>query len=113
MQEASSSRARMGGEDRAMAQRSSVLPTREHALPGRAERMSVAARHYVSGAPLEGRAPGLAEALFGMGCFWGAEKTFWPTPGVVSTSVGYAGGITPNPTYREVCSGQTGHAEVV
>jgi len=96
-----------------MALRSGVLPTREHALPGRAEKMSVPSRHYVSGAPLEGRAPGLEEAVFGMGCFWGAERMFWLTPGVVSTSVGYAGGFTPNPTYREVCSGQTGHAEVV
>jgi peptide-methionine (S)-S-oxide reductase len=96
-----------------MALRSAGLPTREQALPGRAERMSVPARHYVSGAPLEGRSPGLEEAVFGMGCFWGAERMFWQTPGVVSTSVGYAGGFTPNPTYREVCSGQTGHAEVV
>ena len=70
--------------------------------------------HAVSGAPLKPPFPaGTALALFGMGCFWGAERKFWQTPGVVSTAVGYAGGLTPNPTYREVCSGLTGHAEVV
>jgi len=84
------------------------------ALPGRAEKMTVPARHFVNGKRLEPPFPdGLELALFGMGCFWGAEKKFWSVPGVYSTSVGYAGGITPNATYREVCSGQTGHAEVV
>ena len=96
-----------------MWQRFGGPPTREDALPGRPERMTVPARHFVNGAPLEGLPAGLQEAVFGMGCFWGAEKGFWLTPGVVSTSVGYAGGTTPNPTYREVCSGRTGHAEVV
>jgi peptide-methionine (S)-S-oxide reductase len=90
-----------------------ALPSRDEALPGRSERMPVPSRHFVNSAPLEGVPPGMSEALFGMGCFWGAERMFWPTPGVVSTSVGYAGGHTPNPTYREVCSGRTGHAEVV
>jgi peptide-methionine (S)-S-oxide reductase len=90
-----------------------ALPTREEALPGRQERMPVPTRHFVNGAPLEGLPPGAEEAVFGMGCFWGAEKGFWTIPGVLSTSVGYAGGHTPNPTYREVCSGRTGHAEVV
>ncbi len=83
------------------------------ALPGRQEPMRVPPRHFVHGAPLEGKAAGLEEAVFGLGCFWGAEKRFWQTPGVVSTSVGYAGGSTPNPTYEEVCSGRTGHTEVV
>ena len=96
-----------------MGLKSSAVPTREQALPGRSERMAVPSRHFVNGAPLEGKASGLAEAVFGMGCFWGAEQMFWKAPGVVSTSVGYAGGPTPNPTYREVCSGQTGHTEVV
>ena len=75
--------------------------------------MKVPATHHVSGGPLEPRDAGLAQAIFGMGCFWGAEKMFWQTPGVVSTNVGYAGGQTPNPTYEEVCGGGTGHVEVV
>ena len=90
------------------------LPTAEQALPGRSERMPVPASHFVNGARLEPPFPeGTQLALFGLGCFWGAERKFWQTPGVVSTSAGYAGGSTPNPTYREVCSGQTGHTEVV
>jgi peptide-methionine (S)-S-oxide reductase len=93
--------------------RSSELPAREQALPGRTERMPIPSRHFVNGAPLDGPLDGLEQAVFGLGCFWGAEQMFWKTPGVVSTAVGYAGGHTPNPTYREVCSGQTGHTEVV
>ncbi|MFI5290532.1 MAG: peptide-methionine (S)-S-oxide reductase MsrA [Polyangia bacterium] len=89
------------------------LPRPEEALPGRSEKMPVAERHAVSGAPLVEVPRGMKVALFGLGCFWGAERKFWKTPGVVSTAAGYAGGITPNPTYREVCSGRTGHAEVV
>jgi peptide-methionine (S)-S-oxide reductase len=90
------------------------LPSPGEALPGRSERMPVPEAHFVSGAPLEPPFPeGTELALFGLGCFWGAERKFWKTPGVVSTSVGYAGGLTPNPTYEEVCSGRTGHAEVV
>jgi peptide-methionine (S)-S-oxide reductase len=90
------------------------LPKPEEALPGRPEPMEVPARHFVNGAPLQPPYPaGTQTALFGLGCFWGAERKFWQTPGVVSTAVGYAGGHTPNPTYREVCSGRTGHAEVV
>ncbi|MEU7882026.1 peptide-methionine (S)-S-oxide reductase MsrA [Microbispora bryophytorum] len=84
------------------------------ALPGRAEVMPVATRHQILGAPLAPPYPeGVEIAEFGLGCFWGAERKFWQTPGVVSTAVGYAGGYTPNPTYEEVCSGLTGHAEVV
>jgi peptide-methionine (S)-S-oxide reductase len=86
----------------------------EDALPGRAERMPVPAKHFVNGAQLEPPFPaGLEQAVFGLGCFWGAEKLFWLTPGVYTTAVGYAGGVTPNPTYEEVCSGLTGHTEVV
>jgi peptide-methionine (S)-S-oxide reductase len=90
------------------------LPTKESALPGRAEKMPVPAKHHVNGAPLEPPfAEGLERAMFGLGCFWGAERKFWQTPGVYTTAAGYAGGFTPNPSYREVCSGATGHAEVV
>jgi peptide-methionine (S)-S-oxide reductase len=92
----------------------SKLPAAGEALPGRAEKMPVPAHHFVSGAPLESPFPaGIALATFGMGCFWGAERKFWEHKGVFSTAVGYAGGATPNPTYREVCSGLTGHTEVV
>ncbi len=90
------------------------MPSPDEALPGRDERMRVPKAHFVSGAPLEPPFPeGMQLALFGMGCFWGAERKLWQTPGVFSTSVGYAGGYTKNPTYEEVCSGRTGHAEVV
>ena len=90
------------------------MPTPDDALPGRSESMDVPARHYVNGASLTGPWPdGTKTAIFALGCFWGAEKDFWETPGVVSTAVGYVGGYTPNPTYREVCSGRTGHAEAV
>jgi peptide-methionine (S)-S-oxide reductase len=85
-----------------------------HALPGREHPIRVAERHAVLGTPMVGPFPeGIQEATFGMGCFWGAERIFWEAPGVFSTAVGYAGGITPNPTYEEVCSGRTGHTEVV
>jgi peptide-methionine (S)-S-oxide reductase len=90
-----------------------VIPSADEALPGRAERMAVGDAHFVNGAPLDDAFEGMQHALFGMGCFWGAERKFWEADGVVSTAVGYAAGHTPNPTYREVCSGQTGHNEVV
>jgi peptide-methionine (S)-S-oxide reductase len=90
------------------------LPSPEEALPGRDEPMPVPERHYVNGNPLAPPFPaGLEQAVFGMGCFWGAERMFWQEPGVFTTAVGYGGGYTPNPSYEEVCSGRTGHAEVV
>ena len=90
------------------------MPTDEEALPGRDEPIPVPERHYVLDAPLRPPFPdGLETAIFGMGCFWGAERKFWEADGVFTTAVGYAGGFTPNPTYEEVCSGRTGHAEVV
>ena len=87
----------------------------DDALAGRPDRpFAVPARHYVLDAPLEPPFPdGYQQAIFGLGCFWGAERKFWETPGVYTTAVGYAGGLTPNPTYEEVCSGRTGHNEVV
>ena len=94
--------------------RKPALPTAEDALPGRAQKMAVPAKHYVNGHPLQGPFPaGLEQAVFGLGCFWGAERKFWQAPGVYTTAVGYAGGITPNPTYEETCSGRTGHTEAV
>ena len=90
------------------------MPAPERALPGRAAAMPVPDAHFVNGNPLRPPFPaGMQEAVFGLGCFWGAERRFWQTPGVYSTAVGYAGGFTPNPTYEEVCGGQTGHSEVV
>ena len=90
------------------------IPSSEEALPGRQERIPVAGKHYVNGARTAPPFPaGTQTAMFGMGCFWGAERKFWQLEGVYTTAVGYAGGHTPNPTYREVCSGLTGHNEVV
>jgi peptide-methionine (S)-S-oxide reductase len=94
--------------------RKSEMVAAEDALPGRDDAMPVAAAHTVLGTPLTPPFPeGMRQAVFGMGCFWGAERIFWQTDGVYTTAVGYAGGFTPNPTYNEVCSGRTGHAEVV
>ncbi len=92
----------------------SSLPSAEEALPGRKTRMSIDNQHFVNGHPIAPPFPdGLEKALFGLGCFWGAERKFWVLDGVYSTAVGYAGGFTPNPTYAEVCTGRTGHNEVV
>ncbi len=94
--------------------RKTSMPSLEEALPGRARAIEPPASHFVNEHPLVGPFPqGMQMAMFGMGCFWGAEKGFWQLPGVYSTAVGYAGGFTPNPTYEEVCSGMTGHNEVV
>lgn len=91
-----------------------TLPTAAEALPGRAEAIAVPSQHYVNGNPLKPPYPdGMETAMFGMGCFWGAERKFWQLNGVFTTAVGYAAGITPNPTYNEVCTGMTGHNEVV
>ncbi len=90
------------------------MPTADQALPGRKEPIPVPPRHFVNGHSLQPPFPaGTEQAIFGLGCFWGAERLFWEMPGVHSTAVGYAGGFTPNPSYEEVCSGRTGHAEVV
>ncbi len=97
-----------------MRKKKPVLPSPEEALPGRATPMPVANRHVVNGRPIAPPFPdGLEQAVFGLGCFWGAERKFWQAPAVFTTAVGYAAGMTPNPTYEEVCSGLTGHNEVV
>lgn len=94
--------------------RKTTMPGREESLPGRSQAVLVPARHFVNGNRIAPPyPPGLEIALFGLGCFWGAERRFWQTTGVYSTAVGYAGGYTPNPTYEEVCTGRTGHTEVV
>jgi peptide-methionine (S)-S-oxide reductase len=89
------------------------IPSARDALPGRSQRMRVAPAHFVTGEPLDAPFEGRGRILVAMGCFWGAERKFWQAPGVVSTSVGYVAGHTPNPTYEEVCSGRTGHTEAV
>jgi len=91
-----------------------ALPSAAEALPGRPQPMQIAARHFVNGNPIAPPFPAyLQQAVFGMGCFWGAERKFWQQPGVFSTAVGYAGGYTPNPSYQEVCTGMTAHTEAV
>jgi peptide-methionine (S)-S-oxide reductase len=98
----------------ALAGKKTTLPSAQSALAGRSVPLEVPETHFVNGHRIKPPFPaGLREAFFGMGCFWGAERLFWQLPGVYSTAVGYAGGFTPNPTYREVCSGETGHAEIV
>ena len=98
----------------ALLRKKASMPTQDEALPGRSAPLRVPEKHFVNGHRIVPPFPaGLSEAVFGLGCFWGAERLFWELPGVYSTAVGYAGGLTPNPTYEEVCSGLTGHAEVV
>ena len=97
-----------------MFEKKSVMPAPNEALPGREEEISVPEYHFVNGNPMQAvTIENYEKAMFGLGCFWGAERIFWETPGVFVTAVGYAGGLTPNPTYEEVCSGLTGHNEVV
>lgn len=91
-----------------------AIPSAAEALPGRGEAMAIVNSHFVNGQPLKGPYPASAETIYlGLGCFWGAERLFWELPGVIVTAVGYQGGSTPNPTYEEVCSGRTGHTEIV
>jgi len=98
----------------ALFRKKAVIPTREEALPGRGTPLKISGKHFVNGHRISAPFPaGMREAVFGMGCFWGAERLFWGTPGVYPPAVGYAGGYTPNATYEEVCSGLTGHTEVV
>lgn len=95
-------------------EKKTTMPSQAEALPGRDEKMAVPERHFVTGKPLQPPFPeGMETAMFGMGCFWGAERKFWEVGGVYSTASGYAGGYTPNPTYEEICTGMTGHNEVV
>jgi peptide-methionine (S)-S-oxide reductase len=105
----------MNPQEPAMAlARKTTIPAQGEALPGRSTPLPLSGKHFVNGSQLKQPAVnGLEEALFGLGCFWGAERKFWQIPGVVTTAVGYAGGYTPNATYEEVCSGRTGHTEVV
>lgn len=98
----------------ALFRKKAVMPTKEEALPGRSSPLAVPEKHFVNGHRIKPPFPaGLREAIFGMGCFWGAERLFWQTPGVYSSAVGYAGGYTPNASYEEICTGSTGHTEVV
>ena len=98
----------------ALLSKKTTIPAQDQALPGRDTPMPLSGRHFVNGTHIKQPATGgLEEAVFGLGCFWGAERMFWQIPGVVTTAVGYAGGSTPNATYEEVCSGRTGHTEVV